>query len=44
MIDAFYVKLNEILSLFFPTDFTLFERLTLLFLAFGVFVWFFKKL
>lgn len=43
-IEVFYQDLSVILDLFFPTTFTLFERLLLLAVYFGVFVFLFRKL
>lgn len=43
-IDLFYQYINSILDLFFPSTFTLFERLLLLATFFGVFVFLFRKL
>lgn len=43
-IDLFYDYINSILNLFFPSVFTPFERLLLLAVYFGVFVFLFRKL
>lgn len=43
-IDVFYNDLSVIFDLFFPTTFTLFERLLLLGTFFGVFVFLIRKL
>ena len=39
LMDYFYLQIEKILNLFLPSSFSLFEKLTIFFLGFGVVWW-----
>lgn len=42
--DAFYVEFEKVLNVFMPTSWDLFQKLLILFVAFGVFLWLYRSI